>query len=48
MEGRSITRRFITSLRTTSDALLPLVREDWSLEIWEWIRDTQLLEVDHR
>jgi predicted transposase YbfD/YdcC len=38
----------ITSLRTTPDALLQLVRERWSLESWHWIRDTQLHEDDHR
>ncbi len=39
---------FLTSLRTTPDALLQLVRERWSLESWHWIRDTQLREDDHR
>jgi hypothetical protein len=33
---------FLTSLLTTSQALLQLVRERWSLESWYWIRDTQL------
>jgi predicted transposase YbfD/YdcC len=42
------THRFITSLRTTPEALLRLVRERWSLESWHWIRDTQLREDDHR
>ena len=42
------THRSITSLRTTPDALLRLVRESWSLESWHWIRDTQLREDDHR
>ena len=42
------THRFITSLRTTPDALLRLVRERWSVESWHWIRDTQLHEDDHR
>ena len=40
--------RFITSLRTTPEALLRLVRERWSIESWHWIRDTQLHEDDHR
>jgi hypothetical protein len=40
--------RFITSLRTTPEALLRLVRERWSLESWHWIRETQLREDDHR
>jgi hypothetical protein len=30
------TRRFITSLRTTSEALLRLMRERWSIESWNW------------
>ena len=42
------THRFITSLRTTPEALLRLVRERWSLESWHWIRDTQLREDAHR
>ena len=42
------THRFITSLRTTPEALLRLVRERWSIESWHWIRDTQLNEDDHR
>jgi predicted transposase YbfD/YdcC len=42
------THRFISSLRTTPDALLRLVRERWSIESWHWIRDTQLREDDHR
>jgi len=39
---------FLTSLRTTPEALLRLVRERWSLEGWHWIRDTQLHENTHR
>ena len=42
------THRFITSLRTTSEALLRQVRERWSIESWHSIRDTQLHEDDHR
>ena len=42
------THRFITSLRTTPDALLRLVRERWSLESWHWIRDTQFREDAYR
>ena len=42
------THRFLTSLRTSPDALLRLVRERWSLESWHWIRDTQLQEDHHR
>ena len=39
---------FITSLRTTPEALLRLIRERWSIESWHWIRDTQLHEDRHR
>ena len=42
------THLFLTSLRTTPEALLQLVRDRWSLESWHWIRDTQLHEDDHR
>lgn len=42
------THLFITSLRTTPEALLQLVRERWSIESWHWIRDTQLHEDAHR
>ena len=42
------THRFVTSLRTTPEALLRLVRERWSLDSWHWIRDTQLREDAHR
>ncbi len=42
------THHFLTSLRTTPEAMLQLVRERWSLESWHWIRDTQLHEDDHR
>ena len=38
----------LTSLRTTPEAMLQLVRDRWSLESWHWIRDTQLHEDDHR
>jgi len=48
MAAVQATHRFITSLRTTPDALLRLVRERWSIESWHWIRDTQLHEDDHR
>ena len=36
------THFFLTSLRTTPEALLQLVRDRWSIESWHWIRDTQL------
>ena len=39
---------FITSLRTTPEALLRLIRQRWSIESWHWIRDTQLHEDKHR
>ncbi len=42
------TQLFLTSLRTTPEALLQLVRDRWSIEGWHWIRDTQLLEDAHR
>ena len=42
------THLFLTSLRTTPEAMLQLVRDRWSLESWHWIRDTQLHEDDHR
>ena len=42
------THLFLTSLRTTPESLLRLVRERWSIEGWHWIRDTQLQEDAHR
>jgi hypothetical protein len=42
------THLFLTSLRTTSEALLQLVRDSWSIEGWHWICDTQLHEDAHR
>ena len=42
------THLFLSSLRTTPDALLRPVRDRWSLESWPWIRDTQLHEDAHR
>ena len=36
------------SPRTSSNALLRLVRDRWSIECWHWIRDTQLHEDAHR
>jgi predicted transposase YbfD/YdcC len=39
---------FLTSLRTTPQALMQLVRDRWSIEGWHWIRDTQLHEDAHR
>jgi predicted transposase YbfD/YdcC len=42
------THLLLTSLRTTPEALLQLVRDRWSIEGWRWIRDTQLHEHAHR
>ena len=42
------THRFFTSPRTIPEALLQLVRDRWSLEGCNWIRDTQLHEDAHR
>jgi predicted transposase YbfD/YdcC len=49
-DGRAFqaTHLFLTSLRTTPEALLQLVRDRWSIEGWHWIRDTQLHEDAHR
>ena len=38
------THLFLTSLRTTPDALPQLLRDRWSIEGWHWIRDTQFHE----
>jgi hypothetical protein len=42
------THLFLTSLRTTPEGLLRLVRDRWSIEGWHWNRDTQLQEDAHR
>jgi predicted transposase YbfD/YdcC len=43
------THRFLTSIRTTPDALLRLIRQRWSIENeWHWARDAQLGEDAHR
>ena len=43
-----VCHRFITSLRTTPEGLLRLVRQRWSIENeWHWVRDTQLDEDAH-
>jgi hypothetical protein len=42
------THLFLTSLRTTPEALLQLVRIRCSIEGWHWIRDTQQHEDAHR
>jgi len=49
-EGKPFKARhlFITSLRTSPEALLRLIRQRWSIESWHWIRDTQLHEDRHR
>ena len=49
--GSTTTRRplFQTSIRTTPDALLRLIRQRWSIENeWHWARDAQLGEDAHR
>jgi predicted transposase YbfD/YdcC len=38
---------FLTSLRTSPEALLRLTRNRWSIEGWHWLRDTQLNEDAH-
>ena len=47
---RSVRRHlFITTVRTTPEALLRLIRQRWSIENeWHWARDTQLDEDAHR
>lgn len=47
---RSVTiHRFMTSVRTTPEALLRLIRQRWSIENeWHWSRDVQLGEDAHR
>jgi len=47
---RNIRRhRFLTSLRTSPEALLRLIRQRWSIENeWHWARDAQLGEDAHR
>jgi hypothetical protein len=42
------TQLFLSSLRTTPDALLRLIWQRLSTEGWHWIRDTQLHEDAHR
>jgi hypothetical protein len=42
------THLFLTSLRTTPEALLQLVRDRRSIQCWHWICDTQLHEDAHR
>jgi len=40
---------FLTSIRTTPDSLLGLIRQRWSIENeWHWARDAQLGEDAHR
>ena len=42
------TQLFITSLRTTPEAMLRQVRDRWSIESLHWIRYTQDHEDAHR
>ena len=45
----SVRHLFITTVRTTPEALLRLIRQRWSIENeWHWARDTQLGEDAHR
>jgi hypothetical protein len=40
---------FLTSIRTTPEGLLRLIRQRWSIENeWHWARDAQLGEDAHR
>jgi len=44
-----LTSRCDTSVRTTPEALLRLIRQRWSIENeWHWARDAQLGEDAHR
>jgi predicted transposase YbfD/YdcC len=44
-----VSHLFITTIRTTPEALLRLIRQRWSIENeWHWVRDTQLGEDAHR
>jgi predicted transposase YbfD/YdcC len=47
---RSVRRHlFLTSVRTTPEAMLRLIRQRWSIENeWHWARDAQLGEDAHR
>ena len=50
-KGKRNVRRhlFLTSVRTTPEALLRLIRQRWSIENeWHWARDAQLGEAAHR
>ena len=50
-KGKRTVRRhlFLTSIRTTPEAVLRLVRQRWSMENeWHWARDAQLGEDAHR
>jgi predicted transposase YbfD/YdcC len=50
-KGKRNVRRhlFLTSVRTTPEALLRLIRQRWSIENeWHWARDAQLGEDAHR
>ena len=48
-ERRERRHLFLTSVRTTPQALLRLIRQRWSIENeWHWARDAQLGEDAHR
>jgi len=45
----SVRNLFITTIRTTPEVLLGLIRQRWSIENqWHWLHDTQLGEDAHR
>ncbi len=48
--NRSVPRHlFLTSMRTTPQALLRLIRQRWSMENeWHWARDAELGEDTQR
>ena len=44
----SVRHLFLSSIRTTPEALLRLIQQRWSIENeWHWARDTQLGEDAH-
>jgi len=50
-DGRPVdeARYYVTSLRTSTKALLRQVRNRWSIEnSWHWVRDVALREDAHR
>jgi len=50
-EGKplDVTRYYVSSLRTSPQALLRAIRRRWSIETsWQWVRDVPLREDAHR